>query len=386
MLRNTFKALARRCGIEKSLNLGNHRLERFMRQKIFQDALKNIKSYAVSRNLVDLNKKHLGVQKIIEAFRYHYGSDLEHGWQQYKNQVFKHRRQKELLKRALAQVLGWRKRMAFMRWREQDNKLALCDDNYFIGPVRADQWEASREIENLKEFMRHEQFDENHIQEVVNKVEKGSHDLLLKYASRMRIRRHPEKRILPWFFDRWKKFCALRKLYRHIFRQSYNRCNNVKAILQYSFNRWKEKPLHLRSQLEKLSTPMLKEISLLTTKKIEQCSDQLYENQSISNHLMVQRDEFLNYYIKSQILAMALVKDRARNTEMQAWSRWFDKRRAMNKLDLMREIRDAAYLHANLKAREAELTQKNAELKNENVELKVFRDDAAVVRNNKNKL
>lgn len=29
---------------------------------------------------------------------------------------------------------------------------------------------------------------------------------------------------------------------------------------------------------------------------------------------MVQRDEFLNYYIKSQILAMALVKDRARNT------------------------------------------------------------------------
>jgi len=125
---------------------------------------------------------------------------------------------------------------------------------------------------------------------------------------------------------------------------------------------------------------MLKEISLLTTKKIDQCSDQLYENQSISNHLMVQRDEFLNYYIKSQILAMALVKDRARNTQMQAWGRWFDKRRAMNKLDLMREIRDAAYLHANLKAREAELTKKNSELKNENLELKVFRDDAAVVR------
>ena len=101
---------------------------------------------------------------------------------------------------------------------------------------------------------------------------------------------------------------------------------------------------------------MLKEIALLTTKKVDQCSDQLYENQSISNHLMVQRDEFLNYYIKSQILAMALVKDRARNTEMQAWARWFDKRRALNKLDLMREIRDAAYLHANLKARAAELT------------------------------
>jgi hypothetical protein len=36
------------------------------------------------------------------------------------------------------------------------------------------------------------------------------------------------------------------------------------------------------------------------------------ENQQISNHLMIQRDEFLNYYIKSQVLAMALVKDRSR--------------------------------------------------------------------------
>ena len=63
---------------------------------------------------------------------------------------------------------------------------------------------------------------------------------------------------------------------------------------------------------------------------------------------MVQRDEFLNYYIKSQILAMALVKDRARNTQMQAWGRWFDKQRALKKIDLQRDIRDACYLHANL--------------------------------------
>lgn len=134
-----------------------------MRQKIFQDAMKNIVSYATSKKLVNVNKKSLGVQKIIEAIRYHYGSDLEHGWQQYKNQVFKHRRQKDLLRRVVNYFFTWRKRMAFMRWREQDNKMALCDDNYFIGPVRADQWEASREIENLKAFMRSEQFDENHI-------------------------------------------------------------------------------------------------------------------------------------------------------------------------------------------------------------------------------
>ena len=81
--------------------------------------------------------------------------------------------------------------MAFMRWREQDNKEALLDDNYYIGPVRAEQWEASREIDNLKGFMRHEQFDEDHINEVVGKVEKGSKDLMHKFCSRMLIKRHP---------------------------------------------------------------------------------------------------------------------------------------------------------------------------------------------------
>ena len=151
------------------------------------------------------------------------------------------------MKRVTAFVLGWRKRMAFRQWREQDQKEALCDDNYFIGPVRAEQWEASREVENLKSFMRHEQFDENHVEEVVNKAEKGTTDLMLKYASRMRIKRHQDKRILPWFLDRWKKYVALRKLYRHIFRNCYNRTNNVRADLQYAFNRWKYKPLHLRS-------------------------------------------------------------------------------------------------------------------------------------------
>lgn len=97
---------------------------------------------------------------------------------------------------------------------------------------------------------------------------------------------------------------------------------------------------------------------------------------------MVQRDEFLNYYIKSQILAMALVKDRARNTQMQSWGRWFDKQRALKKIDLQRDIRDAAYLHANLQAQRDRYEKKNQELKTENEELTQFTRDAKVVSNN----
>jgi hypothetical protein len=60
--------------------------------------------------------------------------------------------------------------------------------------------------------------------------------------------------------------------------------------------------------------------------------------------LLIQRDEFLNYYVKSQILAMALIKDRSRYAQMQAFSRWLWKRKLMNKRDLNAAIRDAAYM------------------------------------------
>ena len=56
---------------------------------------------------------------------------------------------------------------------------------------------------------------------------------------------------------------------------------------------------------------------------------------------MIQRDEFLNYYIKSQILAMALIKDRARFTTCQAWSRFQIKTDHAKRKDLLNKIRDA---------------------------------------------
>lgn len=93
------------------------------------------------------------------------------------------------------------------------------------------------------------------------------------------------------------------------------------------------------------------------------------ENQSIQNHLLIQRDEFLNYYVKSQILAMALIKDRSHYTKMQAWSRWCWKRKLMNKEDLDNAIRDAAYMQANLETRQADFYFQNEFLTKENAEL-----------------
>ena len=120
--------------------------------------------------------------------------------------------------------------------------------------------------------------------------------------------------------------------------------DNVKADLQRAFKKWKNGPEILTKELWKLSFKKLKEIGVRTTRNVADCGDTLAENQSIQNHLLIQRDEFLNFYVKSQILGMALIKDRNTFAEMQAWSRWLWSRRLMNKKDLDAAIRDAAYM------------------------------------------
>jgi len=102
--------------------------------------------------------------------------------------------------------------------------------------------------------------------------------------------------------------------------------------------------------------------------------------------LIMQRDEFLNYYIKGQILAMGYLKDRAKFVKMQGVSRWLWAGRQMARLDYEREIRDAAYLHANLEQRESELNDENDKLKAENKELGQFTEDGSVIRRNMERL
>lgn len=55
----------------------------------------------------------------------------------------------------------------------------------------------------------------------------------------------------------------------------------------------------LGNELSKLPLETLIDLGVRSTNQVAKCSEQLHENQSISNHLMIQRDEFLNYYIKS---------------------------------------------------------------------------------------
>lgn len=57
-----------------------------------------------------------------------------------------------------------------MKWKKKDEKLRLVWANYDVGPCRVDFWEANREIENLREFMRAERFSEHAIDTMVRKA------------------------------------------------------------------------------------------------------------------------------------------------------------------------------------------------------------------------
>ena len=101
-----------------------------------------------------------------------------------------------------------------------------------------------------------------------------------------------------------------------------NNTSNVRSDLQRAFKKWRDSPKMLAGELSKLNYNVLVEIAIKASKQVAECGETMAEDQSIQNHLLIQRDEFLNYYVKSQILAMALVKDRSEYTKMQAWSRW----------------------------------------------------------------
>ena len=58
----------------------------------------------------------------------------------------------------------------------------------------------------------------------------------------------------------------------------------------------------------------------------------------------------------------------------------------MNRRDMDIHIRDAAYMQANLEARQADFYEKNEYLEGENKEIGVFREDGNVIRRNMDRL
>lgn len=257
---------------------------------------------------------------------------------------------------------------------------------HYTGPVRAQKWLADREIENLKQFMRDQHYTELEVNKYVSDVCKQNEYLMNKYMTRFRYMRDPNKKLLPQVMDRWKGFVAIRKNVKHQFRFIANFKENQKAEMQIAFNKWRRGSDKLEEELWRLDIKDLEALAWRTTEELKECSEQIGENQAINNHLVLQRDEFLNYYIKGQVLAMALVKDRTEFAKMQSLSRWLILYRK-DYIDRMKiDLRDQEYYRNNQEERKLMLEEENETMEEENAEMEQFQQDGEVVKRNKVRL
>ena len=207
-------------------------LEKLMRTRMFDEGFKNIKSWAKTKNINYDGRKREAGQRFAFMARHRYERDLKWAFEKYRNQIkYTSRRAHEKFNLVCARYATKGLRNAFLWWKKKDELVKLCDANYDTGPVRADFWEATREIDNLKAFMRKERYSENAIEMMCSKVNRDNEYLMKKYMIRMKLKTEKGQPYMPFVFDRWKKFVALRKLFAYKFRLVSNATNNVRADL-----------------------------------------------------------------------------------------------------------------------------------------------------------
>jgi len=108
-----------------------------------------------------------------------------------------------------------RLRDAFSWWKRKHELKELAKDLYECGPVRAEHWQAERDIANLLDFMRSERYSEREIEKFFGDVCKSNDDKMKKYMARWRIRQDSKRKILPIVWNRWREFVGIRKLVKY---------------------------------------------------------------------------------------------------------------------------------------------------------------------------
>jgi hypothetical protein len=108
-------------------------------------------------------------------------------------------------------------RDAFYWWKKKHELWELAVDLHETGPVRAQEWSANKEIDNLKDFMRKEHYTENEIEQFHDTVCNTNENLMKKYLIRLKIGQDEKRNIIPAVWNRWREFVGIRKLVRYQF-------------------------------------------------------------------------------------------------------------------------------------------------------------------------
>lgn len=121
-------------------------LERLFREKMLADSFKTTKSFAVSKKLVTANRRNKGTEDLMSLVQQAYLKRLSTNFQRYKQNCFKNAERDGKLRKVYNKFCSARARDAFEWWKRKAELAQLVIDNHESGPVRAEHWEAEREI------------------------------------------------------------------------------------------------------------------------------------------------------------------------------------------------------------------------------------------------
>ena len=168
----------------------------------------------------------------------------------------------------MGKVITARSRDAFLWWKRNSDKMQLKIDCHEGGSERAAYWQAQREIESMREFLRSEHYTEPEIEKMCAKVFGRNEHLMKKYMIRMRIRHDPVNRNMPHIWQRWKDYVAIRKLLKYQFNYMHNRVTSQKGDLQRAFKKWRNGPDQLAEELWRLPVATIIKLAANTTQEV----------------------------------------------------------------------------------------------------------------------
>ena len=186
-----------------------------MRGKTINESFSTVRTFAMTKGLVYKNRRNKGTEDLVNLVKQSYLKKLKQEFQRYRKNCVNNNDRDGKLTRVYNKFCTERTRDVFFWWKNKAGCAQLVKDMHETGPVRAEYWEAQTEIKNLQDFMRAQHYTEDDIEETFKHVDSYNDFLMKKYMIRMRIKQDPDRKNLPLLWNRWREYCAIRKLVKY---------------------------------------------------------------------------------------------------------------------------------------------------------------------------
>ena len=106
-------------------------------------------------------------------------------------------------------------RDAFNKWKEQAAYAQTVINVNEIGPIAEQVLDKQLQVHNLRKLMKDEGFTNYQVEDVTNRADARSNELLARSIARMKHWNGTDDYLKPKMFDRWRRFVKFRKIVKH---------------------------------------------------------------------------------------------------------------------------------------------------------------------------